>query len=58
MNFLLNEWTDELTSLKLDLYDLGNEPDSFKYNILATEALRLSMCICDLQRKLLTQESV
>ena len=58
MNDVLNEWTDELTSLKIDLYNLGEKGDSFQYNILAAEGLRLSMCICDLQRKLLTQESV
>lgn len=58
MNDVLNEWTHELNSIKVDLYNLGEKGDSFQYNILATEALRLSMCICDLQRKLLTQESV
>lgn len=58
MNDVLNEWSHELNSIKVDLYELGNKPDSTQYNLLATEALRLSMCICDLQRKLLTQESV
>ena len=53
MDEVLNDWLHELNTLKVDLYNLGEKGDSVQYNILATEALRLSMCICDLQRKML-----
>ena len=45
---LLDEWKHELNALKVELYELGDKPDSFKYNVLSAEALRLSQCIIDL----------
>lgn len=53
---VLDEWIHELNSLKVDLYELGDKADSFKYNMLATEALRLSQCIIDLQQLLVTEK--
>ena len=43
-----NCWKCELRDLKKELCELGDKPDSFKYNLLATEALILSSCMLDL----------
>lgn len=53
MDEVLNDWYYEMEELKAKLYELGDKGDSFQYNILAAEALRLTICICDLQRKML-----
>lgn len=42
---LITQWEFELTELKTALAEIGGKPESFEYNLLATEALRLSMCI-------------
>ena len=49
LNTLISVWQNELLSLRESLYDLGNKPDSLAYNLLSTEALRLSMCINDVR---------
>lgn len=40
-------WKIELDSLKGELIQIGSKSDSLQYNFLATEALRLSLCIND-----------
>lgn len=47
---LLIKWQEELDVLKCNLIELGGRPDSFEYNIIATQALMLSQCIIDLQQ--------
>ena len=46
---LLEMWRLELDSLMESLESLGSEPSGFAYNLKATEALRLSKCIINLQ---------
>lgn len=50
---LLDEWFIEYHEIKGELRQLGGEADSLRYNLLSTEALRLSQCITDLQQMLL-----
>lgn len=50
---ILDQWEVELKILKQQLFDLGSEAHTHRYSILSMEALRLSMCISDLQRVLL-----
>jgi len=50
---ILDQWETELKLLKQQLFDLGSEAHTHQYSILSMEALRLSMCISDLQRVLL-----
>jgi len=45
---LSNKWKKELQYLILHMQDLGDKPDLLRYELLATEALRLSRCISDL----------
>ena len=53
---LLAYWKEELHNLHCDLYAKGEEGHSLHYNVLSAEALRLSMCINDLQDTLLQQK--
>lgn len=50
---ILDHWEADLKLLKQQLFDLGHEAHTHRYSILAMEALRLSMCISDLQKVLL-----
>jgi len=50
---LLLDWNNEMNHLKETLWDIGDKGDSFQYNILSAEALRLSMCINELQTVLI-----
>jgi hypothetical protein len=50
---ILDHWEADLKILKQQLFDLGSEAHTHRYSILSMEALRLSMCISDLQRVLL-----
>lgn len=52
MNELLRQWRSELHELKGVLYQIGDKADSNQYNLYAAEALRLSMCISELQEAL------
>lgn len=44
---MIEEWRNEFYSIKEQLIINGGESNSLEYNLLATEALRLSMCIND-----------
>lgn len=44
----LQEWKEELNVLIEDMRELGDKPDTLRYELLSTEALRLSRCINDL----------
>lgn len=44
---LIEKWSEELRVLRDWLYDLGDQAHTNRYNLLATEALRLSLCIND-----------
>lgn len=50
---ILDHWEADLKLLKQQLFDLGHEAHTHRYSILAMEALRLSMCISDVQKVLL-----
>ena len=50
---LIEEWGLEYAELKGLLRKLGGEADSLQYNLIASEALRLSQCISDVQQMLL-----
>lgn len=50
---IIAQWQGELDELKGVLVMKGGEAASLEYNILATEALRLSICISDATRVLL-----
>ena len=50
---ILDHWEAELKILKQQLFDLGSEAHTHRYSILSMEALRLSMCISDVQKVLL-----
>ena len=50
---LLSDWNEELHNLHCDLYAKGEEGHSLHYNVLSAEALRLSMCINELQAALI-----
>lgn len=52
---LLTDWKEELHNLHCDLYNKGNEGHSLHYNVLSSEALRLSRCISDLQDTVLQE---
>ena len=45
---LLIQWKEELSNLIVDMYELGDKPNLLRYELLSTEALRLSRCISDL----------
>ena len=47
---LLKAWEGDYGLLKNMLFDLGDKPDSQKYNVLAAEAMRLHECILGLER--------
>jgi len=54
MNELLKTWRAELLELKGVLYQIGDsEPN--QYNLYANEALRLSMCISELQQVIIDE---
>ena len=44
---MIESWREEFASIKEQLIVRGGEANSVEYNILATEALRLSLCIND-----------
>lgn len=44
---MLRAWEDELAEKKAMLYKIGDQGTSLQYNLLATEALTLSVCISD-----------
>ena len=50
MKELLEQWQNELHELKGVLYQIGDKADTNQYNLYAAEALRLSMCISELQQ--------
>ena len=50
MNRLLDAWQIELGDVTGNLEAIGSRADSFEYNMLATQALRLSQCIIELQQ--------
>jgi len=50
---LIEEWGLEYAELKGLLRKLGGEADSLQYNLIASEALRLSQCISDVQQMML-----
>ena len=50
---LLADWKEELHNLHCGLYAKGEEGHSLHYNVLSAEALRLSMCINELQAALI-----
>lgn len=49
IEIILEEWRSEFIDLKKILAEKGAEAHKNEYNLLSAEALRLSMCICDLQ---------
>lgn len=53
---LLKEWDENLANMKGHLYEIGDKPESFGYNLLATQALQLSECINDVTRLLIEGE--
>jgi hypothetical protein len=53
---LLKSWIDELDDLKATLYSLGDKAESMQYSLLAAEALRLSMCIIEMQKHQLGEQ--
>ena len=53
---LIVVWRYEFDSIKEQLITKGSEANSQEYNLLATEALRLSLCINDLTDLLLVIE--
>jgi hypothetical protein len=55
MNELLKEWQSELLDLKESMYQLCDNTDTCQYNLYATEALRLSMCISALQHVIIEE---
>jgi len=44
---LINQWKLEFGEVRSALIEIGAKGDSLEYNLLANEALRLSMCISD-----------
>ena len=54
---LLLDRTTRLHELPCDLYNKGEEGHSIPYNVLSAEALRLSMCINELQAVLLKEKT-
>lgn len=52
----INKWQIEYDQLKELLAELGEKADSVEYAILATEALKLSEYIRDMQRVLLEDD--
>lgn len=55
MNKLLSSWEEDLAELVATLCSIGEKGDSFQYNILSAQALRLSMCISDLKGTMLDE---
>jgi len=49
----MEEWRGEVDTIKCNLIEIGSRPDSLEYNLAATEALRLALCINDLASLLL-----
>lgn len=56
INLLLKQWDENFADMRQDLYQIGDRPESFHYNLLATQALQLSECINDLTRLLVEGE--
>lgn len=54
---LIEKWSEELRALRVELYDLGDQAHTNRYNLLATEALRLSLCINDARAALAKEKN-
>lgn len=50
---VVDHWKQQLNGLYDKLAELGDQAHTNQYNLLATEALRLSFCIADVQAALL-----
>ncbi|MNC76851.1 hypothetical protein D3C75_1286660 [compost metagenome] len=54
---LLAGWEAALSDLRTELYKLGDQAHTNSYNLLATEALRLSVCINGLRKALMEDKA-
>ena len=43
----IEEWKEELQTIKCGLIEAGDRPDSLAYNVESAKALKLSECITD-----------
>ena len=56
MRNLVEVWTVEFYDIKEQLIAMGGKPNTMEYNLLSCEALRLMMCINDVNAALLNKE--
>jgi len=52
---MIQGWKNELAEIKEDLLAKGGDAGSLEYNVLSSEALRLSMCITDATELLINE---
>ena len=53
---VLAQWEQRLSDIRDELYELGDAAHTNRYNLLATEALSLSVCIADVRKAMLRTE--
>ena len=56
MRNLVEVWTEEFNVIREQLIVMGGKPNCMEYNLLSCEALRLMMCINDVNAALLNKE--